>query len=339
MNPGLGRSGGGLDVSEADERGREARKGFVVKAIRLHARGGPEQMVYEDAPLPEPADGEALVRVYAAGITPTELTWPETYRTPDGRERLPTIPGHDVSGVVDALGPGVWDVSPGDAVYGLVAFPRDGGAAEYVAVRAEDLAPKPRTLDHIHAAAVPLSALTAWQALFIHAGLSAGQRVLIHGAAGGVDAFAAQLARWRGAHVSATASARHHEFLRELGVETVIDYRSTRFEEVLHDVDVVLDTIGGDTLERSWRILRRGGALVSVAAQPSPEPARDGGTRGIFFIVEPSRAQLVEIARLIDAGQIRPVLEAVLPLARAREAFERGLAGHVRGKIVLRIDG
>src|SRR5437764_6800836 len=234
--PGLNHSGGGLDDFEADERGREARKGVVVKAIRLHARGGPERMLYEDAPLPALAAGEALLRVYAAGITPTELTWSETYRTPDGRERLPTIPGHDVSGVVEALGTGVSEVAPGDAVYGLVAFPRDGSAAEYVAVRAADLAPKPRTLDHVHAAAVPLSALTAWQSLFLHAGLAAGQRVLIHGAAGGVGAFAAQLARWRGAHVSATASARHHEFLRELGVQTVIDYRTARFEEVLRDV-------------------------------------------------------------------------------------------------------
>ena len=146
-----------------------------MRAIRLHARGGPERLLYEDAPLPDPAAGEALLRVYAAGITPTELTW---------SERLPTIPGHDVSGVVEALGPGVSDVSLGDAVYGLIAFPRDGSAAEYVVVRAGDLAPKPRTLDHVHAAAVPLSALTAWQALFIHAGLAAGQRVLIHGAAG-----------------------------------------------------------------------------------------------------------------------------------------------------------
>ena len=245
-----------------------------MKAIRLHARGGPEQLVYEDAPLPDPAAGEALLRVYAAGITPTELTWSETYQTPDGHERLPTIPGHDVSGVVEALGPGVSDVSPGDAVYGLIAFPRDGSAAEYVVVRAGDLAPKPRTLDHVHAAAVPLSALTAWQALFIHAGLTAGQRVLIHGAAGGVGAFAAQLARWRGAHVSATASARHHEFLRELGVETVIDYRTTRFEEVLRDVDVVLDTIGGDTLERSCA--SSGAAGRSSPSRPHLLPSRPG---------------------------------------------------------------
>src|SRR3954451_11457997 len=338
MNPGLGHSGGGLNDFEADERGREARWGGDMRAIRLHARGGPERLVYEDALLPAPAAGEALLRVSAAGITPTELTWSETYQTHDGHERLPTIPGHDVSGVVEALGPDVSDVALGDAVYGLIAFPRDGSAAEYVVVRAGDLAPSPRTLDHVHAAAVPLSALTAWQALFIHAGLAAGQRILIHGAAGGVGAFPVQLARWRGPHVSATASARHHDFLRELGVETVIDYRTTRFEEVLRDVDVVLDTIGGDTLERSWRVLRRGGTLVSVAAPPPPELARDAGVRGIFFIVEPSRAQLVEIARLIDAGLIRPALDAVMRLSRAREASERGLAGHVRRKIVLRVD-
>jgi NADPH:quinone reductase-like Zn-dependent oxidoreductase len=176
------------------------------------------------------------------------------------------------------------------------------------------------------------------RASFDHAGLAAGQRILIHGAAGGVGAFAVQLARWRGAHVSATASARHQEFLRGLGVETVIDYRTGRFDEVFQGMDVVLDTIGGDTLERSWRVLRRGGTLVSVAAPPPPEPTRDAGTRGIFFIVEPSRAQLIEIAQLVDTGQVRPVLDAVLPLARAREAFERGLAGHVRGRIVLRVD-
>ena len=308
-----------------------------MKAIRLHARGGPERLNFEDAPAPIPAPGEVLLRVHAAGITPTELTWTETYLTPDGRERLPTIPGHDVSGVVEALGTGVTDLSPGDAVYGLIDFPRDGSAAEYVVVPASDLAPKPESLDHVHAAAVPLSALTAWQAFFLHAGLAPGQQVLIHGAAGGVGAFAVQLARWRGARVIATASARHHEFLRELGAETVIDYRTTRFDEGLCDLDVVLDTVGGEALERSWGVLRPGGTLVSVAAEPPPDPDRDAEKRGVFFIVEPSRAQLVEIARLIDAGHVRPVLETVLPLARAREAFERGLAGHVRGKIVLRV--
>src|SRR5947208_11732583 len=208
MDTDLGHSWGGLGHFQADVRGRKARKGAVVKAIRLHARGGPEQIVYEDAPLPAPAAGEALLRVYAAGITPTELTWSETYRTPDARERLPTIPGHDVSGVVEAVGPGVSDVSPGDAVYGLIDFPRDGSAAEYVAVRAADLAPKPLSLDHVHTAAVPLSALTAWQALFVHAGVAGGDRVLIHGAAGGFGTYAVQFAYTRGAHVSGTHSKR-----------------------------------------------------------------------------------------------------------------------------------
>jgi NADPH:quinone reductase-like Zn-dependent oxidoreductase len=308
-----------------------------MKAVRLHSRGGPEQLVYEDAPLPDPAAGEVRVRVFAAGITPTELTWDATYQTPDGRDRLPSIPGHDVSGVVEALGRGVTGVSPGDAVYGLIDFPRDGSAAEFVAVPAAHLAPKPGTLDHVRAAAVPLSALTAWQALFDHAGLAAGQKVLIHGAAGGVGSFAVQLARWRGAQVSGTTSADDADFLRALGVETVIDYRAARFEDLLRDVDVVLDTVGGETLERSWRVLRPGGTLVSIAARPSPEQARIADARGVFFIVEPSRPQLVELARLIDEGRVRPVLEAVFPLAQARAAFERGLSGHHRGKIVLQV--
>ena len=308
-----------------------------MKAVRLHSRGGPEQLVYEDAPLPDPAAGEVRVRVFAAGITPTELTWNATYQTPDGRDRLPSIPGHDVSGVVEALGRGVTGVSPGDAVYGLIGFPRDGSAAEFVAVPAAHLAPKPGTLDHVRAAAVPLSALTAWQALFDHAGLAAGQKVLIHGAAGGVGSFAVQLARWRGAQVSGTTSADDADFLRALGVETVIDYRAARFEDLLRVVDVVLDTVGGETLERSWRVLRPGGTLVSTAARPSPEQARIADARGVFFIVEPSRPQLVELARLIDEGRVRPVLEAVFPLAQARAAFERGLSGHHRGKIVLQV--
>ncbi len=308
-----------------------------MKAIRLHARGGPEQLVFEDAPLPIPSPDEVRVRVFAAGITPTELKWDETYQSPDGRPRLPSIPGHDVSGVVEALGKEVAGISPGDAVYGLIDFPHDGSAAEFVTVRASALAPKPLSLGHVPASAVPLSALTAWQALFTHADLRAGQKVLIHGAAGGVGTFAVQLARWRGAQVVATASARDVEFLRELGVETVIDYQSARFEDVSRDLDVVLDSVGGETLARSWKVLRRGGTLVSIVAEPPLEQSRAAGARGVFFIVEPSRPQLIEIGNLIDAGHVRPIVEAVFPLAKAREAFERGLRGHCRGKIVLEV--
>jgi len=188
-----------------------------MKADRMHARGGPEMLVYEDAPKPSIKPGDALICVHAVAITPTELTWPAMFTTQEGADRLPTIPGHEVSGTVEAVAPGVNDVKVCDAVYALSDFYRDGGAAEYVAVRAADLAPKPRTINYAQAAAVPLSALTAWQALFDYAHLATGQRVLIHGAAGGVGTFAVQLARWRRAHVIGTASARNAELLRETG--------------------------------------------------------------------------------------------------------------------------
>jgi NADPH:quinone reductase-like Zn-dependent oxidoreductase len=309
-----------------------------MKAIRLHARGGPEQLVYEDAPEPPLKNGDALVRVHACAITPTELTWPETYATCDGASRLPSIPGHEVSGVVAARGANAADAKVGDRVYTLTDFSRDGAAAEYMAVRAADLAPKPASLSDVQAAAVPLSALTAWQALFDHAGLVPGQEVLIHGATGGVGSFAVQLARWRGAYVVATASAANAELACELGADKVIDYNAGRFEDKVHGADVVLDTVGGDTLDRSWGVLRRGGVLVTIVARPPDKPARYG-VRGVFFIVKPSRAQLIEIGRLIDRGKLRPIIEATFPLGEARQAFERAAGGHNRGKIVLQVRG
>ena len=310
----------------------------TMKAIRIHRRGGPEALVYEDAPIPALQPGDALVRVHAAGISPAEFTW-HIWETPDGRSRLPLIPSHEVSGVVAAVAPDVRDVEVGDAVYGLTDFFRDGGAAEYVAVRAAELAPKPRSLDHASAAATPLSALTAWQALFDHARLTPGQRVLIHGAAGGVGSFATQLARWRGAHVIGTASARNVDIVRKLGADDVIDYGATPFETVVRDVDVVLDTVGGTITERSWSVLRRNGLLVTIVRPPSPEWMAGRAATGLFFIVEPRRTQLNELSRLIDAGMIRPIVEAVLPLNQAREAYERGIRDHPRGKLVLAVVG
>ena len=194
-----------------------------MKAIRMHGRGGPERLVYEDAPQPHPDAGEVLVRVYATGVIATELSWSATYQTKGGSARALPIPGHDLSGVVVEVGSGVTALTRGSAVYALTAFDRDGAEAEYTIALPGELAPKPRALDHVQAAAVPLTALTAWQALFEHAGLSAGQTVLIHGAAGGVGVFAVQLARWAGAHVTATASARNRDFLRELGANEIID--------------------------------------------------------------------------------------------------------------------
>jgi NADPH:quinone reductase-like Zn-dependent oxidoreductase len=307
----------------------------TMKAVRLHRKGGPELLVYEDVAVPELRPGDALVRVHAAGVSPAEFTW-HIYKTPDGASLLPKILSHEVSGVVAAAAPNVQDVQVGDAVYGLTDFFRDGTAAQYVAVRAADLAPKPRSIDHESAAAVPLSALTAWQALFDHARLTAGQRVLIQGGAGGVGSFAVQFARLRGAHVIATASTSNGRFVCDLGADEVIDYRATPFETVLRDVDVVLDTVGGTVTQRSWDVLRPGGLLITIVRQP-PEWNAGRSARGLFFIVEPSRAQLTELSRLIDAGVIRPVVEAVFPLERAREAYERGIKEHPRGKLVLSV--
>ena len=293
--------------------------------------------MYEDAPKPTPGAGDALVRVHACAITATELSWGTTYTTRDGVERLPTIPGHELSGVVEAVAQDVSTPRVGDAVYALTDFWRDGAAADYVVVRARDLAPKPKTLSHTQAAAVPLSALTAWQALFDHAGLVKGQRVLIHAAAGGVGTYAVQLAKGRGAYVIGTARAINADFLRALGADDVIDYSAVRFEDRVHDVDVVLDSVGGDTLERSWSVLCEGGVLVTIADSAPAEKAAAYGVRGVEFIVDPSRAQLIEIARLIETGALRVIVEATYPLPDARAAFVRGLDGHNRGKLVLSV--
>jgi NADPH:quinone reductase-like Zn-dependent oxidoreductase len=308
-----------------------------MKAVRLHGRGGPEQLVYEEAPQPQPGPGEALARVGASGVIANELKWDETYQTASG-EPLPfPIPGRDLSGVVAELGPGVTDLAVGDAVYAMVGYRRDGAEAEYAIAQPSELAPRPRTLDDTQAAAIPLSALTAWQALFVHGGLSSGQTALIHGAAGGVGVIATQLARWKGARVITTASARNADFVRALGADEVIDYATTRFEDVVHDADVVFDTVGGDTLARSWQVVKPGGALVSVVSPLSGQPVRED-IRYIYFIVEPSGAQLREIGALIDAGQIHPVVDQVFPLAQARQAYETAASGHPRGKIVITVE-
>ena len=310
-----------------------------MKAIRIHEKGGPEVLIYEDAPRPVLIPGDALVRVYASAITKDELTWDPTYQTAKGEPRTPSIPGHEFSGVVEELALDTKVANVGEEVYGLASFYRDGSAAEFIAIHAEDLAAKPKTLDHVHAAAVPLAALTAWQALFTHAMLTRGQRVLIHGGAGGVGSFAVQMANWAGASVITTAAANNHDFVRQLGAHEVIDYAKVRFEDEVSHVNVVLDTIGGGTLERSYGVLRRGGTLVSIVEPPSAEKTKAQGIKGEFFIVEPNRTQLEEIGRLIDTGRLHAFVDTVLPIEQARQAFEQGLKGHSRGKIVLRIAG
>jgi NADPH:quinone reductase-like Zn-dependent oxidoreductase len=307
-----------------------------MKAVRLHGRGSPAQLVYEDAPQPQPGPGEALARVGASGVIANEVKWDETYQTVTGAPRPFPVPGRDLSGVVVAAGPGVTDLAVGDTVYAMLGYGRDGAEAEYVIVLPSELAPRPRTLDDIQAGAVPLSALTAWQALFVHGTLAAGQTALIHGAAGGVGVFATQLARWKGARVIVTSSARDADFVRGLGADEVVDYASTRFEEVVHDVDIVFDTVGGDTLARSWQVVKPGGALVSIVSPLTGLPLRED-IRYVYFIVEPSGAQLREIGALIDTGQIHPVVDQVFPLAQARQAYEAAATGHPRGKIVITV--
>jgi NADPH:quinone reductase-like Zn-dependent oxidoreductase len=295
----------------------------VMLAVRLHAPGDPARLVAEQLPTPRPGAGEALVRVHAAAITRNELAWPA--------DRLPAIPSYEFSGVVAAVGPGVEQVRVGEAVYALGDFGRDGAAADYTVVDAGLLAPKPRTLDHLQSAAIPLAGLSAWQGLFEHGRLAAGQRVLIHGAAGGIGAFAVQLAHWRGAHVVGTASTANLETARALGADQVLDHTTTRFEDAVEPVDVVFDTAGGDRLERSPAVLRPGGRLVSLAEEP-PDAA---GITASYFVVAPNRRQLVELAEAADRGELRPVIDQVFPLGDARQAFERSLGNHRPGKIVL----
>jgi NADPH:quinone reductase-like Zn-dependent oxidoreductase len=309
-----------------------------MKAVRMHVRGGPEALVYEDAPTPQIGPEEALIKVHAAGVTPTELTWNSTFTTRNKKSRLPITPAFEVAGIVEKIGSQASNLAEGDAVYGLLDFWRDGAAAEYVVARASELAPKPKSLSFTYAAAVPLSGLTAWQSLFDYANLADGNTALVHGAGGGVGTFAVQFAHWRGARVFATCSTGKADFVRGLGANRVIDYTSVRFQDELGGLDVVLDTVGGEVLGNSWKVLRRGGSLVTIVGDAPEETAAKYDVKGFSILVEPNRKELVEIGRMIDAGLVRPVVDAVLPLSRAREAYERGLGGHNRGKLVLKVE-
>lgn len=299
-----------------------------MKAIRLHAPGGVDNLVYEDVNTPALLAGEALVRVHAAAITRDELNWPV--------ERLPAIPSYELSGTVVAVGAGVAAVEVGQAVYALTGFERDGVAAEFVAVPAERLASKPATLSHVESAAVPLPALSAMQGLFDHGHLEKDQRVLIHGGGGGVGAYAVQLAHLHGAYVIATASGERVEAARTLGADEVIDHTVADFSAIA-PVNLVFDTAGGDRLVRSLSMLEPGGRLVSVAEELPHGICADHGVDCSFFIVEPNRTELDELARLADLGQLRVLVDSIYTLTDAREAFERSLDRSGLGKVVLRV--
>jgi NADPH:quinone reductase-like Zn-dependent oxidoreductase len=304
----------------------------TMKAVQIHAYGGPEVLQYEDVPQPQPKANEILVRVHAAGVNPIDWKIREGYLS----ATLPMIMGIDFSGVVDSVGSAVTKYRSGDAVFGQVAD-ESGSYAEYALTMEAFVARKPDGLDHLRAAALPVAGLVAWQALFDTANLTAGQTVLIHAAAGGVGGFAVQFAKWKGARVIGTASADHAGQVRQLGADEVIDYRKTKFEEVARDVDVVLDTVGGETQERSWKVLKRGGVLVSLVQPPPAEKATAHGVRGFFVRQKANGDQLATIADLAAKGKVKVNVETVLPLQEARKAQELSKTGHSGGKIVLQL--
>ncbi|MEU9993929.1 NADP-dependent oxidoreductase [Streptomyces sp. NPDC050848] len=306
-----------------------------MRAVVVEQWGGPEQLVEREVERPEPGLNEVLVRVHAAGVNPVDWKTRASGALIDW-DALPIV-GWDVSGTVEAVGPGVGNLRVGDEVFGMPLFPRQaGGYAEYVVAPARHLAPKPASLTHVEAAALPLAALTAWQALVDAADVQPGERVLVHAAAGGVGHLAVQIAKARGAYVIGTASAAKHELLRELGADEAVDYREARFEDVVSDVDIVLDALGGETAERSLKVLRTGGRLITLPG-PDDVPAAPEGVRAAWVLVEPDHLGLREITALVESGALRPVVDTVLPLSEAAKAHELGERGRTTGKIVLSV--
>lgn len=308
-----------------------------MKAIRIHEYGNVDTLTYEDAPLPEPGPGDVRIRVHAAAVNPVDWKIREGYLSAMLPYDMPLTLGWDVSGVVDALGADVTGLATGDTVFSRPDIARNGAYAEYVVVRASEVAAKPGCLSHNEAAAVPLAGLTAWQGLFDHAQLTKGERVLIHAGSGGVGSFAIQFAKWAGAHVIATASGGNEALVRELGADEFVDYRTQKFEDVLANVDVVLDTIGGETQERSFSLLSAGGRLVSIVGTPDAEKLAAIGATGGMFMVQPSSEQLGRIAALIDEGRVQVLIDSVFPLSETRAAHAKSQSGRAKGKIVLEV--
>lgn len=307
-----------------------------MRAMRvIDTEEGPG-LISAQVPRPEPTADQVLIRVHAAGVTHSELTWYSTTHDKEGLKRTGAIPGHEFSGVIAALGRNVEGFEVGDEVYGMSDWFADGALAEYCVTLPQNVARKPVVLSHQAAATVPISALTAWQGLFDRAAIQAGERVLIHGGAGAVGLFAVQLACRQGAYVIATVSARDRGLAGRLGASEVIDYRATRFEEVLGSVDVVFDTVGGETLIRSWKVLSRAGRAVTIAVESEGSP--DQRVKESFFIVTPNQMQLTEVATLIDAGRLKTFVRAVVSLEGASAAYDGSLRnGSGRGKIVVAI--
>jgi NADPH:quinone reductase-like Zn-dependent oxidoreductase len=306
-----------------------------MNAIRYHQYGGPEQLRYEDAPTPKPAQGHALVRVQAASVNPFDFKLASGAFKQSMPLTFPFTPGGDFAGVVESVGSGVTTFKRGDAVFGN--SPSGGAYAQFVSVPASLLAAKPKKLTPIEAASVPIAAQTAWQALFDEGRLDRGQTVLIHGASAGVGTFAVQLAHWKGARVLATGSADNMDYLRSLGSDQAIDYRATPFETVAKNVDVILDLVGGETQKRSYKAIKPGGRLMSTVQPPSQDDAVRQNVKASFVSMQPSAERLRQLADLLSTGAIRTIVSARVPLAQAAEAWRQQMSGHTRGKIVLEV--
>ena len=307
----------------------------TMKAIVVHEYGGPEVLKYEDAPRPEPKENEVLVRVMAAGVNPVDALIRSGKYAKFFGTSLPLVPGYDIAGVVEKIGTKIAKLKVGDAVY---AYPMwGGGYAEYAVATDGEAALKPKSISFVEAAGVPLAALTAWQALIDVAKMDKGQTVLVHGGSGGVGSFAIQIAKARGAKVIATASTSNQDLLKQLGADVAIDYTKQKFEDVAKDVDVVLDSVGKDTLARSYGVVKKGGFIASLVAKPDQAELDKHGIRGAPISVKPNASELAEITKLIDEKKIKPIVSQVLPLTEAVKAQEQAATHHTRGKIVLKI--
>ena len=307
-----------------------------MKAVLIYKYGGPEELKYGDAPMPEINPDDVLVKVFATSVNPVDWKVREGHSMGIKRE-FPVILGWDVSGVIEKVGAEVTDYKAGDEVYARPDVSRNGTYAEYVAVRAREIYFKPKSIDHLKAAAIPLAGLTAWQGLFDHGKLQAGQKILIHGAAGGVGTLAVQFAKWKGAYVIGTASEKNKSFLKELGADEVIDYHKENFEEKLNDIDVVFDTIGGETQIKSMQVLKPGGILVSTVGIKDEAALKAKGLKGVQYMAQSVPGDLKQIAELVDAGKVKPVIAMVLPLKDIVKAHQLSEEGHTRGKIVLKV--
>jgi NADPH:quinone reductase-like Zn-dependent oxidoreductase len=309
----------------------------MMKAVVMHAYGGPDVLKVEDVPRPEPKEDEVLIRVMAASINPVDVAIRKGYLAELIGNKFPLIPGMDAAGVVEKVGVKIHKFKAGDPVYAFFTLAGEGGYAEFVVAKESEIALKPREITYAQAAAVPAAASTAWQVLVDTAKLSAGQTVLIHGGSGGVGHFAIQIAKARGAKVIATASTANQDFLRQMGADDPIDYTKTKFEDVVKDVDVVLDMVGEETLKRSYGAVKRGGIIVSIADDVDQAALDAHGIRGVAFRSTPSAKVLEELARLIDGKKVTPIVSQTFPMADVAKAQEQIATRHTRGKIVLRV--